>query len=480
MTRPPYARSYQAFAGEIRRYPLTSLLRIIARRSWEVMRMRLECPEQDLGVAQEFALAGVARVSLQHGTDYRSPPKKFPRLDQLCRAYINLPEPELSHDHPDISAVLTRLAHEQFPAQSPGLEHLGRLYAIAADHLPSVKNGPSLAEWETALGVSLVDYWRIGWILHTAFASNAGAIAWETLATEGVVELFKPLTWAQVRPVIDSHYSRTVQSAQQAAREKARPELTKWSHNPLEDRPILDTGVDLICPAPHWLFAQLTTTGLYYLGFEQFGDDFGQALGDAFESYVGAQLALLTHAEVHGEVDYNKGKKSCDYILVTQECIALIECKSGRPNIDSRLGYGTAAMDKVKKAKLQLETTAELIHARHPDFAHIPDDRPLIGVILTLEPHYVIETWSENLISSTVLPIVPTDSLELEIVVAALADRHDVGERLRDRIWPRPPLLGPPRLRGATDDLAQPLPRNKIVEKAWDLLSDLPALGDGP
>jgi hypothetical protein len=440
------------------------------------MRIRLEYPEQELGIAQEFALAGVARVSLQHGTDHRSPPKQFPPLDQLCRAYINLPEPELSADDPDLSAVLTRLAHEQFPAQSPGLEHLGRLYAIAADHLPSVKNGPSLTEWDTVLGVSLVDYWRIGWILHAAFASNAGAIAWETLATDGVVELFKPLTWAQVRPVIDLHYKQTIQGAQQASREKAHSELTKWSYNPLEDHPILDTGTDLICPAPHWLFAQLTTTGLYYLGFKHFGDNFGQALGDAFESYAGAQLALLTYAEVHGEVTYDNGKKSCDYILVTQECIVLIECKSGRPNIDSRLGYGSAAMGKVKKAKMQLETTAALIQVRHSKFAHIPDDRPLLGLVLTLEPHYVIESWSEDLLSSTVLPIATADVLDFEVVIAALADRTDVGDRLRTRIWPRPPLVGPPKVRRAVDDLPQPLPRNPIVEGAWELLSDLPIL----
>jgi len=441
-----------------------------------VTRVRLERPDQELGPVQEFAIAGIARVALQHGNDHRSRPAKSPSIESLGRAYISLPDPEFEAGEIDVSTMLVRFAHEQFPAQSGGLEQLGRLHALAAGHLPYVRNGPTLADWEAALGVSLVDYWRVGWILHTAFASNEGVVAWETLAAEHVVTLFDPLGWEEVRSVIESHFVQTVEAARQAARDQAQPRSFKWSYNPLEGRPILDTGGDLICPAPHFLFAQLTPTGLYYLGLRNFGHDFGQALGDAFESYVGAQLALLRYAQVHGEISYDRGRKSCDYILVTSECVLLVECKSGRPDVDSRLGYGTKALDKVAKAKSQLETTAQLIRARHSNFGDIPNDRPLLGLIVTLEPHYVIESWSEETLTSAVLPIADATALDLEILTATLADRMDTGERLRDRLWPRPPLVGPPRLLAALDDIGQPYPRNPIVEAAWDVLSDLPAL----
>lgn len=209
--------------------------------------------------------------------------------------------------------------------------------------------------------------------------------------------------------------------------------------------------------------------------------------GDAFESYVGAQLDLLTHAVVHREITYDKdSKKSCDYIVITDECVLLIECKSGRPNIEARLGNGTDSMKKISKGKAQLETTAQLIKDRHTSFSHIPDDRPMLGLVVTLEPHYLAQTLSEDILFSDVLPITDATVQDLELTTAALADRLDLGERLRDRIWPYPPWAPrPPNLRKAVTDLAETAPRNPIVEAGWDVLTDLPAIelaqrnGDG-
>lgn len=485
-SRPSIARSYKTFAHEVRRRPLTPLLRELSRHAWAAVEQRLTS-DQPLGVVQEFTLGGIARVALQHGNDHRSTPRRMLSLEALCAAYINIDEPGVGDGNLDLSQMLARLAYEQMPAQSIGVEAFGRVHVLATDHLPFVKNGPTPEDWESALGVPLTDYWRIGWILSVALASNEGAIAWTTLALDHVATLFAPLKWDQVRPVIEQHLAQTIPQAQNLARSRVYPPSPKWSYSPLEQRPLLDTGEELICPAPHFLSAQLTPTGIYYLGLDHFGSTFGQALGDACESYVGAQLDLLTHAVVHREITYDKdSKKSCDYIVITDECVLLIECKSGRPNIEARLGNGTDSMKKISKGKAQLETTAQLIKDRHTSFSHIPDDRPMLGLVVTLEPHYLTQTLSEDILFSDVLPITDATVQDLELTTAALADRVDLGERLRDRIWPYPPWAPrPPDLRKAVTDLAETAPRNPIVEAGWDVLTDLPAIelaqrnGDG-
>lgn len=390
---------------------------------------------------------------------------------------MGLPEPQVLAGRSNVSRVLARLAHEQFPGQVDGLENLGRFRSLAVDHLPFVKSGPDDAGWTDALGVGIIDYWRIGWILHAAFVFNDGAVAWDTLALQHAeANIFAPLEWNQARAVIEGHFIQSVEEAMSAARENVNPESEKWAYNPLEGRPIIDTGSDLICPTPHFLFAQLTPTGLYYLGLKHFGRDFGQAMGDAFEAYVGVQLSQLEHVDVFGEIPFGKDSMSCDYLLVASECILLIECKSGRPDVGSRLGEEESALDKIKKAVAQLETTAQLIRDRNPSFRNIPNDRPLVGLIVTLEPHYVVETWSEDILWSPHIPIVDATALDLEIVIGPLAGRHDVGARIRDRIWPRPPLIGPPRLLSVLEGLEEPYPRNPVSQDAFDRLTDFPAL----
>lgn len=475
--RHPFARNYTTFASEIRRYPLTPLLRELSSRAWEAANQRFSTDES-LDVVQEFTIAGIARVALQHGTDDRSWPRRTPSLKVLCSAYIDLPEPEVVDGSLDVSAILARMAHEQYPAQSMGPEAFGRLHALTADYLPQVANGPTPADWQSHLGVTLVDYWRIGWIMLAALGSNNGAIGWATLSAPHVAQLFSPLSADQVRSVITRRFAQSVPDAQAEARANVFQPSPKWSYSPLERRPLLDLGEDLAGPAPHFLMGQLTPTGLYYLGLDVFGKTFGQALGDAFEKYIGAQLDLLTHAQVHREITYGKdSRKSCDYIVVTAECVILVECKSGRPDLDARQGDSSTAMKKIEKAREQLETTANLIRTRHPNFAHIPRDRPFIGLVVTLEPHYVIETLSEDHLISEVLPIADATSNDVELLTAALARRSDLGERLRDRIFARPPMAPrPPRVQAAIEDLLETAPRNPIVGAGWDSLTDLPGI----
>ena len=49
---------------------------------------------------------------------------------------------------------------------------------------------------------------------------------------------------------------------------------------------------------------------------------------------------------------------------------------------------GTALGDQLKKSVNQLNATNALIEAGHEAFAHIPTDRPRVGLTVTAEPFY--------------------------------------------------------------------------------------------
>lgn len=73
----------------------------------------------------------------------------------------------------------------------------------------------------------------------------------------------------------------------------------------------------------------------------------------------------------------------------------------------------TTVMDKIAKACRQIDTTADLIRQRHPEFADIPNDRPILGLAVTLEPFYLAN-------ASNLGPSLPTT--QTPVCVASAAD----------------------------------------------------------
>ena len=112
----------------------------------------------------------------------------------------------------------------------------------------------------------------------------------------------------------------------------------------------------------------------------------------------------------------------------------------------------------------QLVATAALLDQRRPEFAHIPTDRPLAGIVVTAEPFYMANTaWvREEVLSRADFPVTVASLNDIELMVCLPAD--EVERRLVIMI------NDPERMTHMLDagmDLVGEVLRNPILETAW-------------
>ncbi|MEU9547298.1 hypothetical protein [Streptomyces mirabilis] len=302
---------------------------------------------------------------------------------------------------------------------------------------------------------------------------------------DGDLNAFTDLTTpAALAAVIDRHFATSAQTlkneeAAAAAQAPATgtpaldPALRRFSYNPLRGRPVV-TGYDTryLIPVPAAVVAKASPLGLYFTGLEGLGEAFANDLGELFEQYVGRQLHLLPDASVHPEIVYTEQrdeKKSIDWIVVFDDLVLLVEVKSVRPTMQLRLGakdFATELTAKLKKAFGQIDKTAALIAAGKEEFAHIPADRPVLGMVVTMEPYHMINApefrsvLPAGVVSTTIAAIgevedavtVTDTSLSTILVAGAQAGAVTPG--------------GGWSLRTALGD--HPLEMNPILDQAWE------------
>jgi hypothetical protein len=180
---------------------------------------------------------------------------------------------------------------------------------------------------------------------------------------------------------------------------------------------------------------------------------------------------LIPGALVTPEREYATGNKSVDWIVVLPSVVLLVEVKSARVNQAARLNiaaYHEDVMADVGKALVQIGRTADLIRAGHAGFTDIPTDRPLRGLVVTAEPHYLINSpiYREGMSD----PTVPTTVMclgELENMAAfcVVRDPGEVVIKLTDGT-PDGPANVTTVMNEWYRQYASP-PRNPILDDAW-------------
>jgi len=464
--------SYQEFVQRVRRHRGSHVLRVVARENSSLAKAKLfDQPLPRTSPVVPFALGGIARIAIRHGTEHRDLELSHQRLRQLCLHYINMRDPlvESMTEIDSLRPLLSRIAYEQFDTQYSVDPDLGRTVSLLLDHMQLIEGAPSAEEWSELLGCGLEQFIRIGYALYIASVLSGGSFKASDLQREEVAKLFEPLGVDGALQIADSWFAGTVESLKERARDQEVIGAERWSFNPLIDRPVVKIDDDLVVPWPELCIRKVTPAGLYHVARERWGSGFTDRLGLGFEKYVGSQLRLLQSTTILPEIVFGSPEqKTVDYFVITDEVVLLVEVKSSRPVMSTRLGDQAGDQDVLRKvghAMEQVRRTAELITGEHPALANIPRDRPLRGVVVTLEPFHLINTpFYDDVLRSTGIPTSVISSSELEEMTGMMEPATDQGGRLLTAFTPEHSNV--PLLSEAVEGLEMRL--NPIVGDAWD------------
>jgi len=85
---------------------------------------------------------------------------------------------------------------------------------------------------------------------------------------------------------------------------------------------------------------KISPVGLWYTGFDRWGNSFSEDVGDLFEQYVGRVLRTIADAQVYPEIAYDPDgdKRSVDWIILWDNVVLLVEVKSTRSTQSIRMG----------------------------------------------------------------------------------------------------------------------------------------------
>lgn len=329
----------------------------------------------------------MARESVLYSNEFRhggSPTEQD--FAKLYNCFNDAYEPE---DEPSISDIITPLVYEQFGYGESEFEELSRVWALFGD--------PTLGapiRWEEVFGMGLGEVGRAALFLHAWAAHNAGYLDFALLDAPHMQEVFERVLPRSDAEQLIRHFTTTVEGARELSMEAGAvpPNRQRFAFNPFVARPLLDLGTGgVYAPQSMLVSRAIFPTNLYYVGMKQWGVPFAENLGARVEQYVGRQLRLIAADHAEGEITYDKGDKSVDWLWVTDKAVVLVECKSARMTLGAKAAdasLGAVVARSLGKARAQIDRTAKLIHDQHPAFAHIPNDRPIVGLIVTAEPFY--------------------------------------------------------------------------------------------
>jgi hypothetical protein len=425
-----------------------------------------------------WLLAEVARVSLVLGTEFNRSPATRADVIDCANAYLQLNDPDLARHDPDaLGEFLLRTSGEQLVYQQEVFHDLSRTIALfQRTPRPATRPAKVAVEgWDQELfGCSLSDYSRIAFLLYVGALKNSGRFdpAWLDQPNFRPVTEVIPASVFQI--VLERNFvadRETLRAAQKAIESRvgmpAMP-YRRFGFNPLTRYPLVSGLADhWYVPVPHLLIRKASPAGVFYAGMDRWGKDWADDIGPLFEAYIGEQLRELGGL-VFAEIEFGPARsrqRSVDWIVVFEECVLLVEAKSVRPTEPIRWGGPDAVPElerMLAKGVGQLGKSARLIAERHRAFEDIPTDRPIIGLVATMEPFHVINTpFLAMSLPDSSIPYRICSAEELEGLVGLRDER--VGRTLIDY------LADPERNGHSIKPLIEdrPLARNRLLDEAW-------------
>ncbi len=488
--------SYRKFSQAVRRFNARRLLDKVSAVSASLARADAGLdPERwnPDGSVQQFSLAAVARTAIiedgRRKTRTPNRPVTDTELHELCGLSIEVDHPDIPEHgavgDQDLARLMARIIYQQALFKYSDFENIARTIGLLVEHDSGIRGLPTPSDWGNALGVPLTKYMTIVFQLASVATTYGGGVTIGNLHECHRLGFFAGTDVETVIRVIQDHLAADLGTLREEGRnaEKRTETQRMWSSNPLMGRPLVDQGDrGFVLPVYNFLIQKITPLGLFFTGLQHFGSDFPRALGDSFEAYVGRQLAQLeaAGATIYSEITYgHENKQSIDYFVVFNEVILLVEVKSFRATEAARAGIDSGLeqlVSKVQAARDQIDRTAELLVAGMAEFQHLPANRPLRGLVITLEPIHHIDTFLyQDMFTSNQVESSTISAHDLERICPILAKQPDAGRRILDALTHAAPT--PPSLSRSVKDL--PAERNPVSDelwKSWDKIVPRPAL----
>lgn len=198
-----------------------------------------------------------------------------------------------------------------------------------------------------------------------------------------------------------------------------------YTYNPLIAKPIILAKDGYMCPIPLLIYWQMTD-GIYYSICGE--KNFSKAFGDSFQLYIGEVLEKSCdkhNIQIYPEETYGKEhKKTSDWILIDNDSVVFIECKTKRMRFESKSQFGIS-----EELKADIKILAEAIKQLYKTYINYSKNlyntlkfdelKHFFPLVLTLEDWQI--NWS-------------TDRLELlkEFVLEEF-DKHNIDKELLNK-----------------------------------------------
>jgi hypothetical protein len=323
-------------------------------------------------LARELILNG----QIQGGKPFTTTPAAFKAMNMIYELDNKTWGAHASRSN-DIMIQLSRIAFKQFPWQSPLTNGVLSRYHMLYSHTlvaPIV---------EAEFGMTANEFFQL--ILFLVYELMQRPTPTFAFLTEA-----EPSIRSSVEALSD-RISRPVTELRQMMVEKQSFDVNwAYSFNPLREFPLINMGSprSTICPAPPVLLQRLTD-GLYF-DLMRADKGFGDAIGHAFEAYVGkvAEAISNEHFTLVPEMRWGKPeKRSVDWIIADHSATLFVECKLARLDIASQTEISpepafVAAIERLAKHIGQLYATlSDALAGRYPHWQ--PDTRPIHPIVVT-------------------------------------------------------------------------------------------------
>jgi hypothetical protein len=393
---------------------------------------------------EPWLISAIARENLAYGNEHRGGPRVTNSdLRRMRGVGLNLTDPfEDEVGQPDAAdSIIVRYAFQQAPYRCDPFAEITRVLAVLNRDYSSMTLKKVSNDWESLLGLPLEKFVKAAFLILTCALFGDGWFDPAELA-DPKFESYG-VTSAEVLGVFHRYFAAGLPDLRERARaDRHRDErLRRLDFNPLVETPYVSIGDGrYLAPSMHLATQRISLASLYFIGMDKWGNAFSEDLGKIIEAYVGDQLRLLDPpAVVTGECSYKikKNKRmTADYVLRLDGVTVVFEVKSARVAHKARLAFNDYRDDFERDVSdafgRQIKTTVELIRAEKiPDFVDLQLPMDIRGVVVTAEPHYMINSAAyRQRLPDPGCPFAVVSLGELERLIAA-AQAGDAAELFR-------------------------------------------------